>query len=124
MERETELEMVRRHIREGEGHLTRQAALITRLRERGVPTDMAIALLEQFTDYQRQHVAHLTRLQPGIPRAPSASSQMATVVSTSPVPTANSPTGHSARPPPALRSGDEEDGDVPEGSRERRQLET
>lgn len=71
MEGETELEMVQRHIREGEGHLRRQGELITRLQELGAPTDIATSLLEQFTDCQRQHKEHLTRLQPGIPRAPT-----------------------------------------------------
>lgn len=65
MEGETELEMVRRHIREGEGHLKRQGELLARLRERGAPTDLAITLLEQFKDFQRQHEAHLIRLQTG-----------------------------------------------------------
>ena len=71
MEGETELEMVRRHVREGLGHLKRQGELIIRLQERGAPTAMAVALLEQFRDYQRQHEAHLARLQPGNPASNS-----------------------------------------------------
>lgn len=65
MEGGTELEMVRRHVREGEGHLGRQSEVIARPQKRGTPTDMAFALLEQFADYQRQHKEHLTRLDPG-----------------------------------------------------------
>ncbi len=44
MEGETELEMIRRHIREGEGVLKRQGELLARLRERGAPTDLATTL--------------------------------------------------------------------------------
>ena len=66
MEGETELEMVRRHVREGEGQVQRQSELLARLQERGAWTDMidmAVILLEQFEDIQRLHKAHLTRLE-------------------------------------------------------------
>lgn len=60
---ETELEMVRRHIREGEGHLASQRALIARMRTSHLPTDGAEALLATFEELQRQHEAHLVRVE-------------------------------------------------------------
>ena len=60
---ETELEMVRRHIREGERHLTGQRALIARLKDSNLPTKEAEALLGSFEDLQRQHEAHLARVE-------------------------------------------------------------
>jgi len=63
MDGETELEMVRRHVREGEGHVKRQKKVVTELQERGAPTDIAISLLGAFRDVQRQHIAHLARLE-------------------------------------------------------------
>ncbi len=55
MDSETELDMVRRHVREGEGHVKRQGEIVAELHAQGAPTDMAITLLEQFKDLQRQH---------------------------------------------------------------------
>lgn len=63
MKRETDLEMVRRHVREGEVHVKRQEEIIAELKLRGAPTDVAVILLEQFEDVLRQHKAHLKRLQ-------------------------------------------------------------
>ena len=60
---ETELEMVQRHVREGEKHLVNQRALIDRLRASELPTGEAEALLDTFEDMQGQHIAHLMRLQ-------------------------------------------------------------
>ena len=60
-EDETELEMVRRHVEEGVGHVARQRALITRLGEYNLPTQEAEALLVTFDDIQRQHEDHLAR---------------------------------------------------------------
>ena len=60
---ETELEMVQRHVREGEGHLANQRALIARLRTSHLPTEVAEALLATFEDVQREHKAHLTRAE-------------------------------------------------------------
>lgn len=60
---ETELEMVRRHVREGERHLAGQRALIARLRASDLPTEEAEALLDTFEDLQRQHEAHLARVE-------------------------------------------------------------
>ena len=60
---ETELQMVQRHVREGEAHVQRQREIITEMQERGAPTEMAVTLLEQFQDSLRQHRAHLVRIQ-------------------------------------------------------------
>ena len=60
--RETELEMVRRHIREGEGHLADQRAVIDRLTMTNHPTEAAEALLATFESVQRQHEAHFKRV--------------------------------------------------------------
>jgi hypothetical protein len=60
---ETELEMVRRHVREGAEHVANQRALIGRLRANGLPTEEAEALLTSFEDLQRQHGTHLTRAE-------------------------------------------------------------
>ncbi len=57
--RETELEMVRRHVREGE----RQLALIARLDARGLPTEEAANLLAVFEEVQGMHEAHLTLMK-------------------------------------------------------------
>jgi ribosomal 50S subunit-associated protein YjgA (DUF615 family) len=60
---ETELEMVRRHIREGAGQLASQRFLIARMRMNGIPTEEAEALLATFEDSHRQHEAHLARIE-------------------------------------------------------------
>ena len=65
---ETLLEMLRRHVRQGTEHVAGQRALITRLRERGLPTDAAEALLVTFEEIQRQHEAHLAEVEAGEPR--------------------------------------------------------
>ena len=59
---ETDLEMVQRHVREGEVHLANQRALIARLNASKLPTGEAEALLVTFEDMQGQHKAHLARL--------------------------------------------------------------
>ena len=60
---ETELAMVQRHVREGEGHLANQLALIARLKTSHRPTEDAEALLDTFEDLQRQHKAHLVLIE-------------------------------------------------------------
>jgi hypothetical protein len=67
---ETELEMVRRHVREGEEHLAKQRALIARLKTSHRPTEDAEALLDTFEDLQRQHKAHLVLIESKDARAP------------------------------------------------------
>jgi hypothetical protein len=60
---ETELQMVQRHVREGEAHVLRQREIVARMGERRAPTDVAVTLLEAFQDTLRQHKAHLVRLE-------------------------------------------------------------
>lgn len=60
---ETELDMLRRHVREGAGHVENQRALVARLRADGLPVDEAEALLATFEDIQKQHEAHLARVE-------------------------------------------------------------
>jgi hypothetical protein len=60
---ETELEMVQRHVRQGEGHLASQKAVIEHLKASHLPTEEAEALLATFEDLQRQHEAHFARIE-------------------------------------------------------------
>lgn len=60
---ETELQMVQRHIREGNAHVQRQTEIVTQMWERGAPTDVAVTLLKQFQDTLRLHKAHLVRIE-------------------------------------------------------------
>jgi hypothetical protein len=60
--RETELEMVHRHIDEGTHSLARQQRVIGRLRACGHPTDLAERLLLTFKCIQDLHEAHLDRV--------------------------------------------------------------
>ncbi|AWN37744.1 hypothetical protein DK427_20105 [Methylobacterium radiodurans] len=60
---ETELEMVRRHVRQGAEHVAKQRALVIRLRASGLPVEEAEALLGTFEDFQRQHEAHLAKAE-------------------------------------------------------------
>jgi hypothetical protein len=59
---ETEHEMVHRHVRQGERILANQRALIARLGTLGLPTGEAEVLLANFEDMQREHEAHLKRV--------------------------------------------------------------
>jgi len=61
---ETTLEMVRRHVRQGECHVERQHAIIAALSAGGHPVDMATMLLGEFEATLREHRAHLARLTP------------------------------------------------------------
>jgi hypothetical protein len=67
---ETELEMVRRHVRQGADHVAHQRALLARLIADGLPTEEAAALLANFEDLQEQHEAHLARVEDKGSRAP------------------------------------------------------
>ncbi len=60
---ETELAMVRQHVREGGMNVARQKALVDRLRAKNLPVAEAEALLATFEDLQRQHEAHLARAE-------------------------------------------------------------
>lgn len=60
---ETELQMVRRHVREGEALVQRQREIVTETLERGKQTYTAVTLLEQFEDTLRLHKTHLVRIE-------------------------------------------------------------
>ena len=59
---ESELQMVQRHVREGEAILERQHAIISRLSELHLPIDRAQELLVTFERMQSLHLAHLSRI--------------------------------------------------------------
>jgi hypothetical protein len=59
---EPKLELVKRHVREGERLVIRQRAIISRLMEMGCPTTIADELLIEFETSLRQHRDHLARL--------------------------------------------------------------
>jgi hypothetical protein len=67
---ESEIEMVRRHVREGAEHVAKQSALIARLKEHALPTGEAEALLANFEDLQQQHEAHLAKAENAV-RSPA-----------------------------------------------------
>jgi uncharacterized protein YmfQ (DUF2313 family) len=50
-DRESELAMVQRHVREGTVAVERQQAVLAKLQEAGSTTEMALELLAQFEDY-------------------------------------------------------------------------
>ena len=60
---ETELEMVRRHVREGTAHVTRQRQIVADFQEHGFPTRLARALLSDFEATLDEHQRHLVRLE-------------------------------------------------------------
>jgi hypothetical protein len=62
---ETELEMVRRHVQDGERHIAGQHARIARLAASELSTEAAETFLVLLETLQRQHEAHLARLTPG-----------------------------------------------------------
>ncbi len=62
-EKETDLEMVRRHVRQGSACVARQFQLVAKLRADGRPAEVAEQLLANFEDIQQQHEAHLARLE-------------------------------------------------------------
>ena len=63
--KETDEEMCRRHLREGQGRIDRQIALIARLDAGGRDTVEARNLLQSFRDVQRMSEEHLRRIQAG-----------------------------------------------------------
>ncbi|MBS3649662.1 hypothetical protein KEU06_13700 [Pseudaminobacter sp. 19-2017] len=63
MRGETEIEMVRRHVREGERHVAIQKSILDDLAAAGRPTDLAKKLLAEFEETLAQHRAHLARLE-------------------------------------------------------------
>jgi hypothetical protein len=59
---ESELEMVARHVAEGERHVSLQEQIVSHLGEIGASTDMAEELLVEFRSTLGRHRAHLLRL--------------------------------------------------------------
>ena len=59
---ETEFELVQRHVREGEGHVSRQLEIIAAMQILGQPTSVAESLLFNFDKSLRAHKAHLKLL--------------------------------------------------------------
>ena len=59
---ETELEMVERHVREGEKHVSRQLEIIADMQLRKQPTGAAESLLFNFDKSLRAHKDHLELL--------------------------------------------------------------
>jgi hypothetical protein len=53
-----DLEMAHRHVAEGERHIVQQEELITRLRERGLPTQAADELLSTYNSLLVEHRQH------------------------------------------------------------------
>ena len=64
---ETDLEMVRRHVRQGEVHVARQHEMVAKLRANGWLTEAALRLLATLEATQQQHKAHLARLEGDLP---------------------------------------------------------
>lgn len=60
---ETELQMVTRHVREGEAILERQRALVAKLKAQVLSTVLAEIILDSFEISQTLHTDHLKRLQ-------------------------------------------------------------
>ncbi|MFL6736367.1 MAG: hypothetical protein ACJ8F4_04835 [Sphingomonas sp.] len=56
------LDLVDRHIAQGERHIIQQEELISRLRIRGLPAAAAEALLLQFRDALHEHRTHRDRI--------------------------------------------------------------
>lgn len=60
---ETLLEMVGRHVREGQGHIVRQRDLVRHLEETASPlAEEARVLLTRFALSQDQHESHLAQI--------------------------------------------------------------
>ena len=62
-EQETEMEMIRRHVRQGIGHVLQQRERVAKLHASGQSTEVASQILATFETTQRQHEAHLARLE-------------------------------------------------------------
>lgn len=60
---ETDLDMVRRHVKEGEVYIARQEALVAKLECDGYNTAEAKILLRLFRSVMRLHQEHLHRLE-------------------------------------------------------------
>ena len=68
MSGESELEMVRRHVAEGQRHVRSQHEIVVHLREMGAPTEIAEQLERQFEELLEMHRQHLSRLDEALAR--------------------------------------------------------
>lgn len=59
---ESELDMVSRHVREGQARVIRQGDLVAKLAKARHDTTLAKALLAVFVDVQDTNCAHLARI--------------------------------------------------------------
>ena len=59
---ETELEMVERHVQQGERHVSRQLEIIAEMNDRNQPIDLAESLLFSFERSLSAHRDHLDDL--------------------------------------------------------------
>ena len=59
---ETELEMVQRHVLQGERHVSHQLEIISGMQARNQPTSLAKDLLFSFDTSLRAHKAHVEQL--------------------------------------------------------------
>jgi len=60
---ESELEMARRHVAEGERHVRLQCEITDHLRALGAPTQVAEQLRRQFEELLTQHRKHLADIE-------------------------------------------------------------
>lgn len=60
---ESHLAQARRHVAEGEQHVSRQRELLAELARDGHDTTEAVKLLANFEDLQRMHIADRHRLE-------------------------------------------------------------
>jgi hypothetical protein len=62
MSTESELRMALRHVQQGRECIKRQLKVIATLRERGVPTDQAEAVLLWLEEWQREFETHYNKV--------------------------------------------------------------
>lgn len=68
---ESELEMARRHVAEGERHVRLQIEIVDHLHALGAPTEVAEQLMTQFEELLVMHRQHLAQLEERQGEAPS-----------------------------------------------------
>lgn len=57
------IQMAERHVRQAEGHVEKQRAILARLRADGLPTETAEELLQEFEATLADHRASLDRMR-------------------------------------------------------------
>jgi hypothetical protein len=65
MSRAEQIDMIRRHIVEGERHVAAQRDIVERLHDLGADTALAEDLLEEFEATLAQHQVHLAQMLAG-----------------------------------------------------------